>query len=104
MSANARTAKAAKVDYSTYTHEMLFKELDSTSEQIAKLDKQIENLQGKKAQIEQALADKYEPNDETIKALRESINGEGQVVEASEFSAYDFHQQMLAELENENRA
>ena len=94
------SAKAAKVDYSTYTHEMLFKELDSTSEQIA-------NLQGKKAQIEQALRQKPEiPNDETIKALRDSISGEGQgeVVEASKFSAYDFHQQMLAELENENRA
>ena len=65
------TAKA--VDYSKYTHEMLFKELDSTSEQIAKLDSQRENLQDKKAQIEQALRQKSEiPTDETKEALLHS--------------------------------
>ena len=65
------TAKA--VDYSKYTHEMLFKELDSTSEQIAKLDSQRENLQDKKAQIERALRQKSEiPTDETKEALLHS--------------------------------
>ena len=98
------TAKA--VDYSKYTHEMLFKELDSTSEQIAKLDSQRENLQDKKAQIEQALAGKHAPNDETIKALRECVanEGQGEIVDASEFSVFEFHQRMLKELENENKA
>ena len=65
------TAKA--VDYSKYTHEMLFKELDSTSEQIAKLDSQRENLQDKKAQIERALKNKPEiPTNETKEALLHS--------------------------------
>ena len=59
------TAKATKaVDYSTYSFKRLFKELDSTSEQIA-------NLQGKKAQIEQALRQKPEiPTDETAYDLK----------------------------------
>lgn len=42
------------------------------------------------------------PNDETIRALEECERGEGEIVE--DFSAIEFHKQMLAELESENGA
>ena len=58
------TAKA--VDYSKYTHD-----LTATSEQIAKLDSQRENLQDKKMQIERTLRQKPEiPMDETAYDLK----------------------------------
>ena len=86
MSANARTAKA--VDYSTYSHKRLFKELDSTSEKIA-------NLQGKKAQIEQALRQKPEiPTDETAYDLKNPVS----------LPQYTSHEQLVRELQAEIRA
>lgn len=44
----------------------------------------------------------HEPNDETIRALKECEKGEGEIVE--NFSAIDFHKRMLAELKSENGA
>ena len=83
------TAKATKaVDYSTYSFKRLFKELDSTSEQIA-------NLQGKKAQIEQALRQKPEiPNDETAYDLKNPVS----------LPQYTSHEQLVRELQAEIRA
>lgn len=44
----------------------------------------------------------HEPNDETIRALKECERGEGEIVE--NFSAIEFHKRMLAELKSENGA
>ena len=57
------TAKA--IDYSTYSEQALFMELNSTKEQIAELE-------NKKSQIEQALHSI--PTDETADALRNSYS------------------------------
>lgn len=87
---------AKAIDYSVYNEEALFMELNSTKEQIAELE-------SKKSQIERALKEK--PNDETIRAIQESMSGEqGELVDASDFSVFKFHQQMMKELENENKA
>ena len=87
---------AKAIDYSVYNEEALFMELNSTKEQIAELE-------SKKSQIEQALKEK--PNDETIRAIQESMSdGQGELVDASDFSVFKFHQQMMKELENENKA
>lgn len=86
---------AKAIDYSVYNEEALFMELNSTKEQIAELE-------SKKSQIERALKEK--PNDETIRAIQESMSGgQGELVDARDFSVFKFHQQMMKELENENK-
>ena len=76
--------KAAKaVDYGTYTHEMLFKELDDTREQI-------ERLTDKWAQIELEIIDRHTPNDETIRAMKkcELISSNDEILEVGEVSKH----------------
>lgn len=76
--------RARAIDYSVYSEESLFMELDSTSEQI-------EQLAEKKAQIEQALREKAKvPNDETIKAMQEceKISQNDDIVEVDNVSNY----------------
>lgn len=76
--------RARAIDYSVYSEESLFMELDSTSEQI-------EQLAEKKAQIEQALREKAKvPNDETIKAMQEceKISQNDDIVEIDNVSNY----------------
>ena len=64
------TAKA--IDYSVYNEQALFSELNSTKEQIAKLESEKEILLDKKSQIEQALHSI--PTDETADALRNPVS------------------------------
>ncbi len=76
--------RARVIDYSVYSEESLFMELDNTSEQI-------EQLAEKKAQIEQALREKAKvPNDETIKAMQEceKISQNDDIVEIDNVSNY----------------
>lgn len=76
--------RARAIDYSVYSEESLFMELDSTSEQL-------EQLAEKKAQIEQALREKAKvPNDETIKAMQEceKISQNDDIVEIDNVSNY----------------
>ena len=76
------TAKA--IDYSTYSEQALFVELNSTSEQLEQLAK-------KKAQIEQALRERAKvPNDKTIKAMQEceKISQNDDIVEIDNVSNY----------------
>lgn len=76
--------RARAIDYSVYSEESLFMELDSTSEQI-------EQLAEKKAQIEQALRERAKvPNDETIKAMQEceKISQNDDIVEVDNVSNY----------------
>lgn len=76
--------RARAIDYSVYSEESLFIELNSTSEQL-------EQLAEKKAQIEQALREKAKvPNDETIKAMQEceKISQNDDIVEIDNVSNY----------------
>lgn len=76
--------RAKAIDYSTYSEQALFVELNSTSEQL-------EQLAEKKAQIEQALRERAKvPNDETIKAMREceKISQNDDIVEIDNVSNY----------------
>ena len=76
--------RARAIDYSVYSEESLFMELDSTSEQL-------EQLAEKKAQIEQALRETAKvPNDETIKAMQEceKISQNDDTVEIDNVSNY----------------
>lgn len=61
---------AKAVDYSTYSEQALFLELNSTREQLAKLESERAILRDKESQIEQALHSI--PTDETADALRNS--------------------------------
>lgn len=74
------TAKA--IDYSVYSEESLFMELDSTKEQIAELE-------NKKSQIEQALHNI--PTDETADALKNAVS----------LPQYTSHEQLVKELQAE---
>ena len=64
-------------NYSTYSEEKLYGELDATREIISKLqserekiDKKIEQSTQKENAIKQALSQRLTPNDETIHALK----------------------------------
>ena len=64
-------------NYSTYSEEKLYGELDATREIISKLqserekiDKKIEQSTQKENAIKQALSQRLMPNDETIQALK----------------------------------
>lgn len=76
--------RARAIDYSVYSEESLFMELNSTSEQLEQLAK-------KKAQIEQALRERAKvPNDKTIKAMQEceKISQNDDIVEIDNVSNY----------------
>lgn len=47
--------RARAIDYSVYSEESLFMELDNTKAQLAKLESEKESLLDRKSQIEQAL-------------------------------------------------
>lgn len=84
---------AKAVDYSKYTHEMLFKELDDTSKKLFKeLDdtSEIERLTDKWAQIELEIINRHTPNDETIKAMKkcELISSNDEIIKVGEVSKY----------------
>ena len=70
---------AKAVDYSKYTHEMLFKELE-----------QIEQFTDKWAQIELEIINRHTPNDETIKAMKkcELISSNDEIIKVGEVSKY----------------
>ena len=74
--------RARAIDYSVYSEESLFMELDSTKEQIAKLE-------NKKSQIEQALHSI--PTDETADALKNAVS----------LPQYTSHEQLVKELQAE---
>ena len=74
--------RARAIDYSVYSEESLFMELDSTKEQIAKLE-------NKKSQIEQALHSI--PTDETADALKNAVS----------LPQYTSHEQLVRELQAE---
>ena len=74
--------RARAIDYSVYSEESLFMELDSTKEQIAELE-------NKKSQIEQALHSI--PTDETADALKN----------AESLPQYTSHEQLVKELQAE---
>ena len=80
------TAKA--IDYSVYSEESLFMELDSTKEQIAELE-------NKKSQIEQALHSI--PTDETADALKNPT-----ILNEHYASHRDFVESLKQEMVNES--
>lgn len=74
--------RARAIDYSVYSEESLFMELDNTKEQIAELE-------NKKSQIEQALHSI--PTDETADALKNAVS----------LPQYTSHEQLVKELQAE---
>ena len=80
------TAKA--VDYSTYSEQALFMELNSTKEQIAELE-------NKKSQIEQALHSI--PTEETAEALKNPV-----ILNEHYDSHRDFVESLKREMANES--
>ena len=74
--------RARAIDYSVYSEESLFMELDSTKEQIAELE-------NKKSQIEQVLHSI--PTDETADALKNAVS----------LPQYTSHEQLVKELQAE---
>lgn len=74
--------RAKAIDYSTYSEQALFVELNSTKEQIAELE-------NKKSQIEQALH--AIPTDETADALKNAVS----------LPQYTSHEQLVKELQAE---
>lgn len=80
--------RARAIDYSVYSEESLFMELDSTKEQIAKLE-------NKKSQIEQALHSI--PTDETADALKNPT-----ILNEHYASHRDFVESLKQEMANES--
>ena len=74
--------RARAIDYSVYSEESLFMELDNTKAQLAKLE-------NKKSQIEQALHSI--PTDETADALKNAVS----------LPQYTSHEQLVKELQAE---
>lgn len=102
---------ATKIDYDTFSERRLLNTLANARSKISTLSSEIKALDkrrdvwiSKEFEIKKALANKYIPNDETIRALRESKEneGKGEIIEADENTALNFHMQMKAELENES--
>lgn len=100
-----------KINYDTFSERRLLNNLENARNKISTLSSKIKALDkrrnvwiSKEVEIKKALANKYIPNDETIKALQESIanEGQGEIIEADENTALNFHRQMKAELENES--
>ena len=80
--------RARAIDYSVYSEESLFMELDSTKEQIAELE-------NKKSQIEQALHSI--PTDETADALKNPT-----ILNEHYASHRDFVESLKQEMANES--
>lgn len=83
--------RARVIDYSVYSEESLFMELDNTKAQLAKLESEKESLLDRKSQIEETLQKKAKvPNDETIKAMQEceKISQNDDIVEIDNVSNY----------------
>lgn len=83
--------RARAIDYSVYSEESLFMELDNTKVQLAKLESEKESLLDRKSQIEETLQKKAKvPNDETIKAMQEceKISQNDDIVEIDNVSNY----------------
>lgn len=83
--------RARAIDYSVYSEESLFMELDNTKAQLAKLESEKESLLDRKNRIEETLQKKAKvPNDETIKAMREceKISQNDDIIEIDNVSNY----------------
>lgn len=80
--------RARAIDYSVYSEESLFMELDNTKAQLAKLESEKESLLDRKSQIEQAL---HIPTDETADALKNAVS----------LPQYTSHEQLVKELQAE---
>ena len=83
--------RARAIDYSVYSEESLFMELDNTKAQLAKLESEKESLLDRKNRIEETLQKKAKvPNDETIKAMQEceKVSQNDDIVEIDNVSNY----------------
>lgn len=83
--------RARAIDYSVYSEESLFMELDNTKAQLAKLESEKESLLDRKNRIEETLQKKAKvPNNETIKAMQEceKISQNDDIVEVDNVSNY----------------
>ena len=83
--------RARTIDYSVYSEESLFMELDNTKAQLAKLESEKESLLDRKNRIEETLQKKAKvPNNETIKAMQEceKISQNDDIVEVDNVSNY----------------
>ena len=87
--------RARAIDYSVYSEESLFMELDSTKAQLAKLESEKESLLDRKSQIEQALHSI--PTDETADALKNPT-----ILNEHYASHRDFVESLKQEMANES--
>lgn len=81
--------RARAIDYSVYSEESLFMELDNTKVQLAKLESEKESLLDRKNRIEQALHSI--PTDKTADALKNAVS----------LPQYTSHEQLVKELQAE---
>lgn len=86
--------RARAIDYSVYSEESLFMELDNTKAQLAKLESEKESLLDRKSQIEQALHSI--PTDETADALKNPT-----ILNEHYASHRDFVESLKQEMANE---
>ena len=87
--------RAKAIDYSVYSEESLFMELDNTKAQLAKLESEKESLLDRKSQIEQALH--AIPTDETADALKNPT-----ILNEHYASHRDFVESLKQEMANES--
>lgn len=87
--------RARAIDYSVYSEESLFMELDNTKVQLAKLESEKESLLDRKSQIEQALHSI--PTDETADALKNPT-----ILNEHYASHRDFVESLKQEMANES--
>lgn len=81
--------------------------LENVSDEFLKVFKELAKVANAKFKVNKSKKSpktlKEIPNKETLKAIRECERGEsGEIVE--NFSALEFHKQMMAEIANENEA
>ena len=87
--------RARAIEYSVYSEESLFMELDNTKVQLAKLESEKESLLDRKSQIEQALHSI--PTDETADALKNPT-----ILNEHYASHRDFVESLKQEMANES--
>ena len=87
--------RARAIDYSVYSEESLFMELDNTKAQLAKLESEKESLLDRKSQIEQALHSI--PTDKTADALKNPT-----ILNEHYASHRDFVESLKQEMANES--
>lgn len=87
--------RARAIDYSVYSEESLFMELDNTKAQLAKLESEKESLLDRKNRIEQALHSI--PTDETADALKNPT-----ILNEHYASHRDFVESLKQEMANES--